>query len=387
MDFGAFNDIYLLAAGAAGAFYVAIRGIFAKLMIGLLGGLGRGAGTGLGTKMTNGGGSSRNGQNLSTASRIKDAKQALFSAAGRKKRIQTYLETWIALLATRGGPHAVSIYLHSLIHPSFNEKVSRLRWRCRKFDELEGHTQHILGRYERDFERQCMPIRDELIALDVNLSRWKARHKRWYGKLWRKRWWYYKRNIRKTRWAMVALQVKLYKKNRWLNIAYRPELEPALKELEHFERIYLTSWIHSFEADLESFRLTVISGRLLEQLHLPRYAKHKTLLGLSDLPIERHETRKFLQDFLKGHGVGFGPETTVEGLFEAFLRLRLMHDEDLRKAWNIDYTWLTRSLPPPGALGVADTVFNHLESNTQWYEEGESQKVKRTKRAGVKNKK
>ncbi len=365
-----FNDLYLVGATAIGALYMGLRGIFAKLLIGLLGGLGRGAGTGIGNRMTGGtggGSSGGGGANLSTANKIKHAKQALYAAAGRKRRIQIYLETWVTLLTVRDGSHALSIFLHSLIHPSFNKKVSRLRNRCRKFDELEGRVQHILGRYERDFERHCLPLRNELIALDVNLARWKARHRRWFGKIWRKRWWYYKRNIRKTRWKMIKLQIRLYKKNNWLNIAYRPELEPALVELHHYERIYLTSWVHSFEADLESFRLTVISGRLIEQLQKEQYADHKDYLGLSELPEDMDETRKYLREFLKKHGVGIGPESSVEGLFEAFLRLRLIHDPEMRKRWGVDYVWLTQSLPPPGALGLADAKYNHLESNRHWY--------------------
>ena len=361
------NDFFLVIATAAGALLVILRGIFAKLMIGLLGGLGRGAGTGLGSKLTGpGGGGQPGGSGMPTSPRYKQAKTALYQAAARQTRMANYINAWFNLLSMRTGPHAVSVYLYSLMHPHFKDKIARLRIRCREFDRLEEKAQKVLSRYERDFERQCVPLRNLLIHHDVELFRWKARYARFGFQLWKRRYWYHRRKIRQTRWKMIALQIKLYFRTRRLNIVYRPFVEPAFREMDHYERIYLASWVHSFEADLESFRLTVISGRLIEEVLSENFADFRDFYQLSELPVEAEALRHFLRQYLTERNIGFASSAAIEGLFETWLRVRLLEDERMRKKWNISTIWLTRCIPAPGAIGIAQAQFGHLPHNTVW---------------------
>ncbi|MEL7544381.1 MAG: hypothetical protein AAGJ70_11465, partial [Pseudomonadota bacterium] len=163
-----------------------------------------------------------------------------------------------------------------------------------------------------------------------------------------------------TRRAILFERLALMRQEWRLNEKYRVLMEPALTALDQYERHYLTHWVHSFEADLESFRLTVVCGRLLDLLHFPAHADTISTLGLADLPQDPAALRAHLIDFIDARGVGYPPGPRIEGLFEIYLRLRLLEDEELRARWDVNQVWLERYLPPPGALGVAHARFYHL---------------------------
>lgn len=366
--FTGINDLFLYVATAIGALFMALRVLLAKLMIGLLGGLGRGAGTGLGSKITGSGGGNNSGNTgeMPSSPRYKKARQALYGASSRQARMANYVNAWFNLLAMRSGPHAVSVYLYSLMHPDFADKTARLRARCRKFDQLEEKAQRVLARYERDFEKKCAPLRDQLIDLDVEISRLKARYKRFGFQFWKRRYWSFKRRIRKSRWEMIGVQLRLYLVTRRLNILYRPFIQPAFKQLDHYERIYLAQWVHSFEADLESFRLTVVSGRLLEELTSEDCAGVRAFYMLEDLPVEQDRLRAYLKDYLESYDIGFVPNAAVEGLFETWLRVRLLQDDTMRRKWGVSSRWLRHCIPPPGGLGVVQSTYGHFTNNDDW---------------------
>ncbi|MEO0620021.1 MAG: hypothetical protein AAFZ01_12185, partial [Pseudomonadota bacterium] len=83
-------------------------------------------------------------------------------------------------------------------------------------------------------------------------------------------------------------------------------------------------------------------------------------LGLEDLPQDTDALRSHLIDFIDARGVGYPPASRIEGLFEMYLRLRLLEDPQMREGWDVNLVWLERYLPPPGALGVAHARFYHL---------------------------
>ena len=149
-----------------------------------------------------------------------------------------------------------------------------------------------------------------------------------------------------------------------LNEKYSVLLEPALVAVDQYERTYLTHWVHSFEADLESFRLTVMTGRLVDLLFQPAHYETRKRLGLSELPNNRVLLRDHLIEALETRGVGFPPLARLEGLLEIYLRLLLLDDPALQRKWSVNATWLEHYLPPPGALGIANERFNHLTQPT-----------------------
>ncbi|MGI9405557.1 MAG: hypothetical protein ACR2O4_04225 [Hyphomicrobiaceae bacterium] len=354
--FSFFDDIALLIATAFGAVWLLLSTVMSRFGLAILTGLGRTGGAVIGQRF----GGQMNSRRMPTNPTQRHARQALWRAEARQQRMASYVQAWFDLLATRGGPFAVSIYLHSILHDGFREKVVRLRTRCREFDRLEEIAQHRVQRYERDHERHCQPLRDELLDLEIELARLKARHARQRFRMWRKRWRRVKRRQFQTRRAIVAKRFRLSRAEWRLNARSRVLMEPALVAVDQYERAYLTHWVHSFEADLESFRLTVVTGRLIDLLFQPGHAETANRLGLADLPGDRIHMRDYIIAFLEERDVGFPPLARLEGLFEIYLRLRLLEDPALCRKWGINRIWLERYLPPPGAMGVAHERYNHL---------------------------
>ena len=365
--FGIFDSVALLFATVVGAIWFAIRSFLGRFGLALLMGLGRGAGTGLGARFTGGqAGGQISSRRMPSNPTGRHARQALWNAEARQVRMKSYVDAWCDLLATRGGPFAISIHLQSLLHDGFRDKVVRLRVRCREFDRLEAVAQRRVQLYERDYARQCEPIQDEFLRLNVELARWKARHRRFVGRFWKKRWRYLKRNQIRTRRALIDVRWRLQKAEWKLNAAYRPVLEPALVAVDQYERNYLMHWVHSFEADLESFRLTVMTGRLLDILFEPASDGMRVHLGLGDLPHDRIVLREHMIDYLATHQVAFGPLARLESLFESYLRVRLIDDPELCERWHINRVWLQHALPAPGAVGVANERYQHLTPVGAW---------------------
>lgn len=354
--FGLFNDVFLLLAGAVGAVWLMISTVLSRFSLAIIAGLGRTGGAVLGQRF----GAQASSRRMPTNPTTRRARQALWRAEARQQRMASYVQAWSDLLATRGGPFAISIYLHSLLHDGFRDKVVRLRTRCREFDRLEEIAQHRLQRYEQEYEQVCEPIRDEILDLELELARLRARHSRQRFRLWRKRWFRVKRRQFQTRRSILWQRIQLMRAEWRLNEKYSVLMEPALVAVDQYERTYLTHWVHSFEADLESFRLTVITGRLADLLFQPSHDETRKRLGLADLPSDRIHMRAHLISFLEQKGVGFPPLARMEGLMEIYLRLRLLEDPELRKRWGVNSVWLEHYLPPPGALGISHERFNHL---------------------------
>ncbi len=365
--FSFFADIGFLIATIIGALVVAVRGIIGRFGFAILAGLGKGAGAGLGSKLTGGrSGGEPDNKKMPSSQQVLRARQALWGSHARETRMNTYVSAWYNLLSLRGGPFAISIYLHSLFHKGFQQKVIRLQQRCREFDRLEDNAQRVLQRYESDYERDCEPLRDALLDDLVDLAKWKARHRRWTFKFWRKRWWNNKKNMLKLRRRIVFQRYILLQKEYRLNILYRSTLEPVLKAQEQYERHYLSHWVHSFEADLKSFELTVISGRLVEILVNMNDRRFLERLGLGDLPREPAYLRSFMQQYLDQYNIGYGPEATIENLFENYLRAKLTYEHGMAERWGINRIWLMNYLPPPGALGIVQNKYYHMMPQRSW---------------------
>lgn len=365
----ALDSIAVLVATAIGAAWLAIRSFIARFGLAILTGLGRGAGTGLGARMTGSGpGGQISSRRMPSDPSGRHARQALWNAEARQQRLRLYVEAWVDLLVTRGGPFALSIHLQSLLSDGFREKVVRLRRRCREFDRLEAAAQRIIQRYEHDYARLCEPIRNDVLRLNVELARWKARHRRFAWQFWKRRWRYLKARQFATRQKLISQRWALQRAEWRLNVGYRPTIEPALVAVDQYERNYLMHWVHSFEADLESFRLTVLTGRLLDMLFEPANAPLRAHLGLAHLPAGREQLRAYVLRYLDAHGVGYGPAARLESLFESYLRLRLMRDDELCARWQINRVWLERALPAPGAIGTANARFYHLSPDGAWYD-------------------
>ncbi len=356
--FSSFSELALVTGTMLAAVLFFFRSIFTGLGTALLAALGRGAGHGFGQRLSPG--RDMAGRRLPTNPRQRLARQALFEAEARQARMESYVDAFSDLLALRGGPFAVSVTLCGLVEPGFAQKVTRLRQRVQEFDRLEGTAQRIVQRYESDYERRCEPTRDELRALSVQLARLKARHRRFAWQPWRRRWRHTKARLLATRRRILAAAWRLRQAELRLNMSYRTVLEPALAAADQYERAYLTHWVHSFEADLDSLRLTVVSGRLVELIGSAPYAGLRASLGLDGLRWEAGKLEPELRDFIAARGGGFGPEATTESLFETYLRLRLLEDDALRRVWGIDRVWLERDLPPPGALGLVHERYQHL---------------------------
>ncbi|MGI9406327.1 MAG: hypothetical protein ACR2O4_08145, partial [Hyphomicrobiaceae bacterium] len=306
-----FQDLFLLIATGLGAVWLMISTVIGRFGLAILTGIGRTGGSVLGQRF--GGGSQMNSRRMPTNPTQRHARHALWRAEARQQRMASYVQAWFDLLATRGGPFAVSIYLHSILHDGFREKVVRLRIRCHEFDRLEEIAQHRIQRYERDHEKHCQPVRDEMLALDLELARLKARHARQRFRFWRRRWRRVKRRQYRTRRASFFKRIELMRAEWRLNARSRVLLEPALVAVDQYERTYLTHWVHSFEADLESFRLTVVTGRLIDLLLQPAHHETRTRLGLSDLPRDRIHMREHIISHLEEQGVGFPPLARLEG--------------------------------------------------------------------------
>ena len=367
--FSIFDSLALLIATAVGAFWFTVRSFLGRFGLAILTGLGRGAGTGIGARFT---GTQASGQmssrRMPTNPTGRHARQALMNAEARQIRMKSYVEAWCDLLATRGGPFALSIHLQSLLHDGFREKVVRLRSRCREFDRLEAIAQRRIQLFERDYARKCEPIRNELMDLNITLARWKARHRRFAWRFWRRRWRYLKGRQIATRRKLIAAQWRLQRAEWRLNVAARPTMEPALVAVDQYEQNYLMHWVHSFEADLESFRLTVMTGRLLDILFEPGSAGMREHLGLGALPKDRVDLREHVLGYLRERRVAFGPLARLESLFESYLRERLIEDSDLCQRWHINPIWLRRALPAPGAIGVAHERYRHIAPLGAWKE-------------------
>lgn len=364
----AFDQVALLIATAMGAVWFAVRAVIGRFGIAILTGLGRGAGTGIGSKLTGGGSSgSMSSRRMPSNSTGRHARQALWNAEARQMRMKSYVDAWCDLLATRGGPYALSIHLQSLLASGFLEKIDRLQRRCAEFDRLEAIAQRVVQRYERDYARNCEPIRDEVMQLSIELVRWKARNRRRGWKLWQKRWWHNSRNQWRVRNEQLSKRWELQKAEFQLSLRYRAAVEPALSAVDQYERSYLMHWVHSFEADLESFRLTVMTGRLLDLLFAPQAAPVRQHLGLAHLPRNKTELRAHLIEYLGQHGVAFGPLATVESLFEAYLRTRLIRDPQLAAQWNVNRVWLERALPAPGSMGISGGRHFHMATQGHWH--------------------
>jgi hypothetical protein len=355
--FTAFNELALVAGTLVAAVFFFFRSIFAGLGTALLAALGRGAGFGIGQRLSPG---AQAGRRLPLSPRQRLARQALFEAEARQVRIESYVGAYLELMAERAGPFALSALIAGRIEPGFAEKYERFVRRTQEFDRLEEKAQRALQRFEADYARHCEPIRDELRQLGVELTRWKARGRRFAWQPWRRRWRYYKRRMLSVRRRIFLRQLRLQSAELKLNMSYRATLEPALVEVDRYERAYLTHWIHSFEADLESLRLTVVSGRLIEHLATPQNSALREKLQIGGLPAERASLERELRAFLAERGVGLPPEASIAGLLEAYLRLRLLEDEAMRAAWGVDRTWLEHDLPPPGELGIAQERWLHL---------------------------
>ncbi len=364
-----FSDIGVLIATVVGTAIVALRGFIVRFGLAILAGLGRGAGAGLSSKFAGSGGtagSQIDSRRMPASAKARHARQALWQASAREKRMETYLDAWIDLLAMRGGPFALSIYLYSLFHKGFQLKVARLQQRCREFDRLEDEAQRILQRYEADYERKCEPLRNEILDDQIELAKWKARHRRWSFKFWRKRWRYYKKRMTAVRRRLFVRRIILFRREYKLNLCYRSVIEPALKAVDQYEKAYLSHWVHSFEADLKSFRLTVVTGRLLEMICEKQNHDFLERLGLGEMPSDAARLRVFLQSTIESYQAGYGPEATLESLFETYLRLKLLNEPGLLERWGVNRVWLERYLPPPGALGVTQQRYEHMGSNRDW---------------------
>lgn len=365
--FGFFDQIALLAATAMGAAWLAVRSFIGRFGLALLTGLGRGAGSGIGVRFAGGGASSQlSSRRMPANPTQRHARQALWQAEARQQRMKLYVDAWFELVAARGGPFALSIHLDSLLNKSFRKKVLRLRNRCRAFDRLEDKAQYLIHRYENDYERKCEPFRNEVMRLSVELVAWKARHRRFRWRFWKRRWRYYKSQQIVTRRALTAAQWKLQRAETRLNMAYRSVIEPALVAVDQYERNYLTHWVQSFEADLESMRLTIVTGRMLDILFEPQHTPLRRHLGLHDLPHERISLRDHIVTYLEARGVGYGPLARLESLFESYLRVLLLSDPELCRRWNVNRTWLEHGLPAPGAIGVANRRHMHLSPVGGW---------------------
>ena len=375
--FSFFTDIGLLVATLLGTIVVAIRGIIGRFGFTILAGLGKGAGAGIGSKLTGGrSGYQFESKNMPTGQLVLRGRQALWTSASREKRMNTYIAAWYNLLALRGGPFAISIYLQSLHHKGFQQKIQRLQKRCREFDRLEDNAQRALQHYERDYEKQCEPLRDQLLDHIYELSKWKARHKRWAFKFWHKRWRHNKKNMFSLRRKISMKRYTLLMKEYRLNMIYRARLEPLLKTVHQFEHQYLTHWVHSFEADLKSFELTVISGRLVEIISNMTNRRFLENLGLGELPREPAYLRSYMQKYLDNHNIGYGPEATIENLFENYLRVKLISEPGMAERWGISKIWLKNYLPPPGALGIVQSKYHHMAPNQAWNPQGESETIR-----------
>jgi hypothetical protein len=355
--FTAFNELALVAGTLLAAVFFFFRSIFAGLGTALLAALGRGAGYGIGQRLSPG---AQAGRRLPLSPRQRLARQALFEAEARQVRIESYVGAYLKLIAERMGPFALSVHVAGQIEPGFAEKFERLVRRTQEFDRLEEKAQRALQRFEADYAKHCEPVRDELRSLSVELTRWKARGRRFAWQPWRRRWRYYKRRMLATRKAIFRKQLRLQSAELKLNMGYRAILEPALAEVDRYERAYLTHWIHSFEADLESLRLTVVSGRLIEHLATPQNAALRARLQIEGLPAGKAALERELKSYLSSRDVGLAPAATTAGLLEAYLRIRLLEDADMRAAWGVDRSWIERDLPPPGELGVAQERWLHL---------------------------
>ncbi len=354
--FHLFNDFFLLIAGAIGAVWLMISTVLSRFSLAIIAGIGRTGGAVLGQRF----GGQMNSRRMPTSPTRRKGRQALWRAEARQQRMASYVQAWFDLLATRGGPFALSIYLHSHLHHGFRDKVVRLRVRCREFDRLEEVAQHRLQRYEREYEKTCEPIRDQMLELDLELARLRARHSRQRFRFWRKRWFRVKRRQFQTRRSIIWHRIQLMRAEWRLNEKYSVLLEPALVAVDQYERTYLTHWVHSFEADLESFRLTVVTGRLVDILFQPSNDATCRRLGLADVPRDRINLRDYLIAYLGARNVGFPPLARLEGLFEIYLRLRLLEDPALCDKWGVNRIWLENYLPPPGTMGVAHERYHHL---------------------------
>lgn len=363
---GFFDGIALLVATAVGAVWLTIRSFLGRFGLAILTGLGRGAGSGLGSRFAGGAGAQLNSRRMPTNPTGRHARQALLNAEARQLRMRSYVDAWLDLLATRGGPFAVSMHLQGLISSGFRDKVVRLRRRCREFDRLEAIAQRVVQRYERDYEARCEPIRDRILELNTEMTRCKARHRRFALQFWKRRWRHHKRRQIAIRRKLMLHQYRLRRSEWRLGLAYRSLIEPALVAVDQYERAYLMHWVHSFEADLESFRLTVVTGRLLDMLFAPGMEEMRAYLGLDSLPSERAGLRRYLVATLEAAGVGHEPLAHVESLFEAYLRIRLAADAELRRRWHVDRDWLLEALPAPGSLGVAAARHGHATPMRRW---------------------
>lgn len=365
--FTVFDSIAILIATAVGAFWFAVRSFIGRFGLAILTGLGRGAGTGIGARFTGSqAGAQMSSRRMPSNPTGRHARHALWNAEARQLRMKSYVDAWCDLLATRGGPFALSIHLQSLLHDGFREKVVRLRRRCREFDRLEAVAQRRIQFYERDYARQCEPIRDEILALTTTLARWKARHRRFAWRFWKRRWRYLKRRQIAVRRELTSAKWRLYQAEWRLNTAYRATIEPALVAVDQYERNYLMHWVHSFEADLESFRLTVMTGRLLDLLFAPSAKGMREHLGLGDLPDDRIELRDHVRAYLTSRKVAFSPLARLESLFESYLRMRLLDDPQLCERWHVNPIWLEYGLPAPGAIGLTHERFGHLTQRGDW---------------------
>lgn len=204
----------------------------------------------------------------------------------------------------------------------------------------------------------------------MELARWKARTRRFALQFWRRRWRYYKRRQVLERRRIIALRWRLQQAETKLNRAYRTLLEPALMALDQYERTYLTHWVNSFEADLESFRLTIVTGRLIDLLQAPQQVRLAERLGLAELPREQAGLVQHLTEYLQERRAVHGPSDGIETLFEAYLRLRLLEEPELARRWGIDPAWIAHLLPPPGAIGIAQEYYAHLPHPAAWRGQG-----------------
>lgn len=366
------NNIFVIAGGTIAALFFGVYGLFSRFGLALLTGLTRSAGTGIGDRFViRGAGASGQlaGRRLPSAIRQRHARQALWNADARLARLERYVEVWLGLLAARAGPFAVSMHLMSLLHRGFQEKTARLARRAQKFDRLEEKAQSLLQRYEADYAIQCEPLRDSMLRNYVELSLWKARGRRFAWQVWRRRWRYTKRRQVLVRRRIIAERLELHKAEQRLNKLYRIQLEPALTALDLYESTYLAHWVHSFEADLESFRLTVVTGRLIAMLKEPQNARLAETLGLASLPDTTASLTALFTTFLAERQAVLGPNEGIETLFEAYLRLRLIEEPELCRRWGIERQWIERMLPAPGSLGLAHEYYGHLTDAGVWRRE------------------
>ncbi|MEL6288298.1 MAG: hypothetical protein AAFQ35_05910 [Pseudomonadota bacterium] len=208
-----FDGIILLVAGTLGAIWVMISTVLSRFSLAILTGIGRTSGAVLGQRF---GGQMQSRRMPSTAG-PRRAREALWRAEARQQRMALYVQAWHDLLATRGGPFALSIALHAQMHDGLRDKIERLRERCREFDRLEEIAQHRVQKYEREYARMCEPIRDHVLDLELELARLKARHARQRFRFWRSRWQRVKRRIFQTRRAILAERIRLMRSEFRLN--------------------------------------------------------------------------------------------------------------------------------------------------------------------------